>query len=133
MRTILWEQAQRRKKQTKQSFNHGLYYLRRRGVITIDENHIAFNKKLSATTKSSFKLKYTRPLGKERILVCFDIPHEKKKIRDWLRNQLKDWDFTMVQKSIWIGDGPLPKEFKDHIKLLKIEQQIKVFKVQKKT
>lgn len=133
MRQMLWEQAQERRKQDKRSFNKGLYYLKKQGIVSFDDKYIFFDKKLSTTTKSFLKLKYTRPSGKERILVCFDIPQEKKKIRDWLRNQLKDWNFTMVQKSIWIGDGPLPKEFIEHLKLLNInKEQIKTFKVQKK-
>ena len=56
------------------------------------------------------------PNKAEKILISFDIPETKKKIRDWLRNQIKYWDFEMIHKSLWLGYGPLPKEFNDRLK-----------------
>ena len=37
----------------------------------------------------------------------------------------------MIQKSVWLGDGPLPKEFTERLRLLGVEKDVKVFTVQK--
>ncbi len=40
--------------------------------------------------------------GKYRIVV-WDIPEKKRRIRDLFRRRLKDWNFKIWQKSIWIS------------------------------
>ncbi|MES2059808.1 MAG: hypothetical protein V4438_02135 [Patescibacteria group bacterium] len=65
------------------------------------------------------------------LLLMFDVPHEKSRYRDWLRRQLQEYDYIMVQKSVWAGPSPLPKEFKDYIKMIKIEDCIKTFRLAK--
>jgi CRISPR-associated endonuclease Cas2 len=67
----------------------------------------------------------------KNLIVMFDVPIEKNKHRDWLRRQLKEFDYVMVQQSVWVGPSPLPKEFKDYMKMLKIEKNIKTFKLAK--
>lgn len=44
-------------------------------------------------------------------LVIFDIPEYERKKRVWLRLELIACGFTMLQKSVWIGYRPLPKDF----------------------
>ena len=60
-------------------------------------------------------------------MVMFDIPEEKRKIRDWLRKQLKLWGFIMIQQSVWFGKGKLTDNFKNHLELLGIKKNIKIF------
>jgi len=62
----------------------------------------------------------------------FDIPEKERGARDWLRNQIKLWDFKMIQKSVWLGTGPVPKEFMERIKFLGLEKNIKIFNIQNK-
>lgn len=59
----------------------------------------------------------------------YDIPHEKKKERDWFRRQLKNFDYTMIQKSVWVGPSPLPKDFRDYVELIGLRKQLKTFKL----
>ncbi len=66
------------------------------------------------------------------IILMFDIPESKRRTRKWLRDQLKIWDFEMIQKSVWMGPGPLSKEFKDRLRGLGVENCVKVFSVTKK-
>jgi DNA-binding transcriptional regulator PaaX len=47
--------------------------------------------------------------GKIR-LVLYDIPEEKASYRVWLRHRLFVCDYTFLQKSVWLGTRPLPKE-----------------------
>ena len=69
-------------------------------------------------------------LSKDRtLLVMFDIPTDKKAHREWLRWHLKKFNYIMVQKSVWIGPSPLPKEFSDYLKNIKLDKCIKTFKL----
>jgi len=64
-------------------------------------------------------------------IISFDIPGPDRKIRDWLRNQLKIFNYKMLQQSLWIGPGPLPNEFLERLNELKIRENIKLFNVKK--
>ena len=59
----------------------------------------------------------------------FDIPEIKKVERNWLRWHLKKFNYIMIQKSVWVGPSPLPKEFLDYIKSIGLEDGIKIFKL----
>lgn len=61
----------------------------------------------------------------------YDIPHEKKKERDWFRRQLKNFHYIMIQKSVWVGPSPLPKDFLDYVKLIGLKNKLKTFKLTK--
>ena len=45
----------------------------------------------------------------EFIIVIFDIPEILHEKRDWFRRALKNIDFSMLQKSVWIGRNRIPK------------------------
>jgi len=63
--------------------------------------------------------------------VVYDIPEAMKKERDWFRRQLKNFDFIMIQRSVWVGPSPLPREFLDYVKEIKIGDNFKTFKLAK--
>ncbi len=65
------------------------------------------------------------------LLVIYDIPENKKKERDWFRYHLKKFHFILVQKSVWVGPAPLPKEFVDYVKEIKLGDSFKTFKLSK--
>ena len=67
----------------------------------------------------------------KNLLVMFDIPTERKAEREWLRWHLKKFEYIMVQKSVWVGPSPLPKEFKEYLKKIKLDKCIKTFKLAK--
>ncbi len=67
----------------------------------------------------------------KNLVVMFDIPTERKAEREWLRFHLKKFGYIMIQKSVWVGPSPLPKEFKDYIKSIKLHNCIKTFKLAK--
>lgn len=37
----------------------------------------------------------------------------------------------MIQRSVWVGPSPLPKEFLDYVKEIKLEDKFKTFKLSK--
>jgi DNA-binding transcriptional regulator PaaX len=67
----------------------------------------------------------------KNLIVMYDIPHEKKKERDWFRRHLKKFNYVMVQKSVWVGPSPLPKDFLEYVKSIGIIDQLKTFKLAK--
>ena len=61
----------------------------------------------------------------------FDVPETKKAEREWLRWHLKKFNYLMIQKSVWVGPSPLPKEFLDYLDTIKIKDCFKTFKLAK--
>lgn len=75
-----------------------------------------------------FEFKFEKAAPRN-LIVMFDIPEERKAEREWLRFQLKKGRYVMIQKSVWIGPSPLPKEFLTYLKELRLEQMIRTFKL----
>jgi DNA-binding transcriptional regulator PaaX len=67
----------------------------------------------------------------KNLLVIYDIPEGKKRERDWFRRQLRSFDFVMIQRSVWVGPSPLPKEFLDYVKSIGLQKVFKTFKLAK--
>lgn len=63
------------------------------------------------------------------LLVMFDIPESMKIHREWFRWHLKKFDYMMIQKSVWVGPDPLPKEFFEYTKEIGLKDCIKTFKL----
>ena len=75
-----------------------------------------------------FEYNFTKESPKN-LIVMFDIPETRKAEREWLRWHLKKFNYEMIQKSVWVGPSPLPKEFKDYISKIKLKDSIKTFKL----
>lgn len=128
---ILYELVQKRRILSKQIFNNNLYRLKKKGVLDFDsEKNIVFNINNLKQHILFTKIK-ARPTRETRVMVLFDIPEKKRKIRNWLRVQLKMWDFEMIQQSVWLGSGPLPKEFSTRLYDLGVGECVKVFPIRK--
>ena len=67
----------------------------------------------------------------KNLLLMYDIPHARKKERDWFRRQLKNFNFVMIQKSVWVGPSPLPVEFHAYLKRICLQKEFKTFKLAK--
>ncbi len=67
----------------------------------------------------------------KNLLLLYDIPEDKKKERDWFRRTLIKYSFVMIQRSVWVGPSPLPKEFLDYVKSIGLKDSIKTFKLEK--
>lgn len=70
-----------------------------------------------------------RPDGQKR-LVCFDIPERDQAKRRWLRGELIALGYCQLQKSVWIGDTPLPQEFVTALDTLRLRGQVHVLRVE---
>jgi len=67
----------------------------------------------------------------KNMIVIYDIPEEKKKERDWFRRHLKKFNYIMIQRSVWVGPSPLPKDFLDYVTSLGLKHKLKTFKLAK--
>jgi DNA-binding transcriptional regulator PaaX len=78
----------------------------------------------------NFDFKFSKEAPKN-LIVMYDIPENKKAEREWLRWHLKKFNYEIIQRSVWVGPSPLPKEFMDYIKKIKLKGTIKTFKLAK--
>ena len=77
---------------------------------------------------------FSSPFNKyspKNLILMYDVVEEKKKERDWFRRQLKNFDYIMIQRSVWVGPSPLPKEFLDYVKMIGLQDHLKTFKLAK--
>ncbi len=85
-------------------------------------------RKIDSLKQFNFRFDKDAP---KNLIVMFDIPETKKAEREWLRWHLKKFNYSMIQKSVWVGPSPLPKEFLDYIERIKIRDGFKTFRLAK--
>lgn len=85
-------------------------------------------KKINSLKQFDFKFNKNAP---KNLIVMFDVPEPKKAEREWLRWHLKKFNYIIIQKSVWVGPSPLPKEFLDYIKSIGLKENLKTFKLAK--
>ncbi|MFA5937055.1 MAG: hypothetical protein WC822_04215 [Candidatus Paceibacterota bacterium] len=94
------------------------------------EQNKKFHKKVRSLYHISF-LSHFKENSPKNLIIIYDIPENLKKERDWFRRQLVKFEYIMIQRSVWVGPSPLPKEFLDYLKEIKIEDKFKTFKLAK--
>lgn len=62
-------------------------------------------------------------------LVIFDIPERERKKRDAVRAELIGCNFKRLQKSVWIGDNPLPEDFIAFVDELRLKGKLHIFSI----
>jgi len=98
------------------------YYITTKGIYYIEENK-------SILKSLNFIVNEKLP---KNLIVMYHIPQDQKKERDWFRCHLKKLNFEMIQKSVWLGPSPLPKEFLEYVEDVGIKDNFKTFKLSKK-
>lgn len=66
--------------------------------------------------------------GRKR-LVCFDIPERDRAKRRWLRAELIACGYRPLQKSVWVGETPLPQEFAETLDALDLCDRVCIVRV----
>ena len=92
------------------------------------EKPVISRRKYSDYKHFIFNFPLTAP--KDLVLIC-NFPSSKRSERDWLRYQLKGFNYTLIQKNIWVGPSPLPKDFLDYVKSLGLLGKLKMLKLTK--
>jgi hypothetical protein len=65
------------------------------------------------------------------LVVMYDFPKDKIKERNWFRRHLQKFGYIMIQKSVWVGPSPLPKDFLNYVKYIKLLDQLVTLKLAK--
>ena len=65
----------------------------------------------------------------KNLLVMYDIVDQRKNERDWFRRHLIKFGYIIIQRSVWVGPSPLPKEFLSYVKAIKLTDHLKTFKL----
>ena len=142
-----WRQQRGRleeNRKEKQRFNDFVYRLRKDGLI--GESPEANRKSrfsLSAKGKEileKLRERKTNSLPGARYetegedllkIIIFDIPEDKKRHREWLREVLKNLGFSMLQKSVWSGKSKVPQSFLSDLKKLQLLECVEIFAISK--
>lgn len=87
--------------------------------------------------RAVFLPRHTPPNNKKlntpnAMIVAFDVPEKYRRKRDWLRVELAALGFKPIQKSVWFGPAPLPKNFVENLVEIHILQFIKFFKTRER-
>ncbi|MEK7658592.1 MAG: hypothetical protein AAB352_01880 [Patescibacteria group bacterium] len=120
---IMFKESKYKQKNDYEKFRSAFYYLKRKGLIKIEED--GFDIKIIPTEKGIkimkryqiLELRIKKPKkwdGKIRV-VAFDIPNIQRTKRDAFRRKLKELGFYSSQKSVWLH----PFDCKNEIKILK--------------
>lgn len=59
-------------------------------------------------------------------IVIFDIPEQRRKVRDLFRSKLKLWAFSPWQKSVWVSKKNCTLELRQFIRQIGIEKWVMV-------
>ena len=129
---ILYERVMARRKNAKiSSIQSELSRLKKKGFVEKIDDEWKLTNQGSNFYKKAKEKNYIqspfKPKSPDSLLLAFDIPETERRLRDWLRTQLKIFGYRMVQQSLWVGPGPLPTEFKERITELDIKKRIKMF------
>lgn len=104
------------------------------GLPVLGGSHKKKNDPPNRRVRSLYNVSFAPPLKSDapkNLIVMYDIPHSLKKERDWFRRQLIKFGYIMIQKSVWVGPSPLPKDFLAYAKEIKIGDKLVTFKLAK--
>lgn len=123
-------------KRRQQNFYNMVSKLKREGFIKKTENRKLlitilgrekYKKILSRLPRRSYQSQTDTSIK----VVIFDIPEKEQYKRVWLRDQLRELGFKMIQKSVWMGKKKIPKEFLEDIRDLKLLSYVEIFAITK--
>ncbi len=101
---------------------NGTYLITYKGEEFLSQKSRSFLKAFESEEKAN---------DSKNLLLLYDIPEDKKSERDWFRRQLVKFHFIMIQRSVWVGPSPLPKDFLEYLKSVGLKDTIKTFKLEK--
>jgi CRISPR-associated endonuclease Cas2 len=118
----------------RKTFNYKGVRVNAFGIPVLIESHKKQGDSTRKRVRDLYNISFVSPLksnAPKNLIVMYDIPHNQKKERDWFRRHLIKFGYIMIQKSVWVGPSPLPKEFLEYTKEIKIGSNFKTFKLAK--
>lgn len=90
---------------------------------------LTFKGKLKTFKIKSSNVKKRKMAKENYLIVFFDIPEQKRKVRDTFRSILINLGFWQLQKSVWLTNYNVSEELKELIKNFNLEKQVYTFLV----
>lgn len=127
---------QYKRQKGRQRFTQFIYRLKKNGYIKIknleqNEGVILTKKGTEKVLKAKLKMKdkQKRPDGKWQMII-FDIPEEKRNLRDLLRDNLRLLKYEILQQSIWICPYDVQRETEFLLRKYSLDPYIKLFLIE---
>ena len=95
-------------------------------ITPLGKKYLEKGKKQLTVFKNNFNLD-----APKNLMVIYDVPEAQKIQREWFRGQLRIFGYKMIQRSVWVGPGPLPKEFLVYVEDIGLKDRFKTFKLAK--
>lgn len=124
------------KKMSRKRFSRLVYYLKRNGYIKIKnlenkEGVLLTKKGDEKILKIKLKIKNKKiRADKKWQMIIFDIPEEKRFLRNILRQNLTILGYEMLQQSVWVSPFDVLKETEDLIRTHDLDPYIKLFLIE---
>lgn len=144
---IIWQLARayyKKKKREKENFDRAFGYTTLRVVLSrLKKDGLVENKGRiwQITEKGKLWLKrftsqneFTKKITEKKepdLVVVFDVPEKERKKRDYLRLELVSLGFQQLQKSVWLGHGPLPENFLEYLRQSCLFSCVHIFSIKK--
>jgi hypothetical protein len=124
------------KEKARKSFSEFIFSLGKRGYIKIKNlegsKAIILEKKgLEKILKTRFKnLNLKKRKDGKCLMLIFDIPENKRKMRDLLREMLYNLGYKMLQKSVWISPYDVQQETEFFLRRNNLSRYAKLFLIE---
>jgi hypothetical protein len=125
------------KKKRKRSFSKFISYLKRMGYIKVPSGQsvgaFRLTKKGKEKAFAGYKTTRVLPLRKDgkMIMLMFDIPKRKERIRQAFRSALEFLDYQMLQKSVWISTKDVLEETERVVREYGLDDCVNLFVIEK--
>jgi len=106
-------------------------FRQKKKLLTVTDKGREKLKNLKNSIEARLPKNYPIESGNKIIVVAFDIPERDKKRRNWLREILKTLNFSMVQKSVWIGKTKIPQELLGDLLKFHLMECVEIFEINK--
>jgi len=125
-----------RKQRNAKNFAKLIYYLKRKNLIKIEnlegKKAIILTKRgIDKALKASFKMeKMQKRKDGKWVMLIFDIPERRRKLRDLLREILQNLGFKLYQKSVWISPYDVSEKVERAVQTYSLDEFVKVFLIE---
>ncbi|HEX9721818.1 MAG TPA: CRISPR-associated endonuclease Cas2 [Candidatus Paceibacterota bacterium] len=135
-RDVIQLRKEYKRRKARRSFSQFISYLQMQGYIKVKS--LEGVKGFMLTPKGTEKALQVKRKLKERkkrkdgkwIMIIFDIPEERRKARDFLRDALIDLGYQQVQKSVWVCPYDVYDETEEAIREYQIIPYVRLFLIE---
>ena len=127
---------QYKSQKSKQRFSQLIYRLKRNGYIEIknlkqNKGVVLTKKGTEKILKAKLKIKTKQKRSDRKWqMIIFDIPEEKRYLRDLLRDNLRLLGYRILQQSIWVCPYNVFKETESFLRKYSIDPYVKLFLIE---